>query len=790
MRFSERWLREWVPTRLDTTTLAERLTLAGLEVAELLPAAPPLEQVVVGEIVALEPHPRADRLRVCRVKAGGLYQVVCGAPNARVGLRAPLALPGARLPGGQEIEAVALRGVPSQGMLCSAAELGLEEEAAGLLELDPDARPGTPIARALALDDTLWEIELTPNRGDCLSIGGLAREVSALTGVRLRAPRLAPAPVAGGRRLPVGIEAGADCPRYCGRVVEGIDPAARTPLWMRERLRRCGLRAIHPVVDVTNYVMLELGQPLHGFDLARLRGGITVRRAAAGEEITLLDGGRVRLPEGTLVIADGGGPVAVAGIMGGRDSAVDGATRDVFLESAFFAPAAVAGRARALGLHTESSHRFERGVDPALQRVALERATVLLQEIAGGRAGPVVERRVPAHLPRRPRIRLRREALERLLGLAPPPREVTTGLGRLGIRLRAAPGGWWATPPSHRFDLARPCDLAEEVARLHGYDRIPEAPLHGALHVVPRPETGVPPRRLRGLLADRDYQEVVTYAFVDPDLDRLLGGAERPVRLANPLSADMAVLRSRLWPGLIKALRHNLHRQQGRVRLFELGRVFRRDGDEVAERPVVAALAAGPVEAPAWDARPRPVDFFDLKGDLEALLHLAGVAARFEPLADDPALHPGQAARVVGPAGETWGRLGRLHPAVAEALEVEVPVYLFELDQVALARGSLPRYRPYSRFPAIRRDLAVILPRTTPAERALEIIREAAGPALTKLELLDAYYGEGIDSKSKSLTFGLTLQDSSRTLTDPEVNDMIERVLAALASGLNAKLRQ
>lgn len=791
MRFSEHWLREWVDPRLDSAALGERLTMAGLELDSLEIAAPPFARVVVAKVVSVDPHPGADRLRVCRVDEGGAepVQVVCGAPNVRVGMKAPLARVGAELPGGLRIGRARLRGVESFGMLCSAKELGLAESAEGLMELPPDAPVGEDLRIYMDLDDLVFEIDLTPNRADCLSIAGLAREVSALTGAAVHP--VAPRPVTPGLSdtFPVEIVDPHACPRYVGRVIRSIDPQARTPLWMEERLRRGGIRAIHPVVDVTNYVMLELGQPMHGFDLQRLKGGIVVRPARAGERLELLDGAQVELREATLVIADGSGPVALAGVMGGAGSAVGEATRDVFLESAFFAPPAIAGEARAYGLHTDSAHRFERGVDPELQVRAMERATALLLEIAGGVPGPLVERVSKAHLPRRQAIGLREARICRVLGIAVPPGEVVRILGALGCVVEDCGDevGWHVTPPSFRFDLEREVDLIEEVGRVHGYDQIPEDTHVYAPGIRPRPEARIPRHRFAELLVGRGWFEVVTFSFVEERLESFFA-AQPPLRLANPISSELAVMRSTLWSGMLPVLLRNLNRQQRDLRLFETGLRFLNTEAGVEQRPALAGVATGRAWPEQWGAEPRALDFFDLKGEVEALLSLTERSFRFEA-AEVPGLHPGQSARVLYGDREV-GKLGALHPEVQRALDLTQAVFVFELDLEPITRGRVPRFEPLSRYPAIRRDLAVLVDRDVPAARLLEAVRAAGGSALREAIVFDVYTGQGVPEGRKSVALGLILQEMSRTLTDQEVDGLVGRVVDRLRRDMGAILRE
>jgi phenylalanyl-tRNA synthetase beta chain len=791
MKISEQWLREWANPRLDTKTLAERLTMAGLEVGAVTPAAEPLAHVVVGEIRAISAHPQADRLRVCEVTIGKgkTTTIVCGAANAAVGMKAPVALPGARLPNGTIIQETNVRGVQSAGMLCSAQELGLEEKSDGLLDLGRDVKPGASISDVLALDDNVLEIDLTPNRGDCLSARGIAREVSAITGAKLMGPRLRPVKAKSRRRVEVKLEAMTDCPRYVGRVVENIDPSAVTPLWMRERLRRAGQRPIHPVVDVTNYVMFELGQPMHAFDVDKLKGGIVVRRAKGKESLTLLDDSTVEVEQGTLLIADSRGPIALAGIMGGKDSAVGSTTTQVFLESAFFNPDVIAGRARALGKQSESSHRFERGVDPALQTVAIERATELLLAIAGGKAGPIVARTAKNHPPKTKPILLRSARSERILGFALTPKIPPSILSRLGMRVSRAGRDLRVIPPSWRFDIRHEIDLIEELARIVGYDKIPSKRPRIEMMVPTATETQVGESRLRSAMVDREYQEVVTYSFVDPKLQNLLDPQTTPLTLANPISADMGVMRTTLWPGLIQAALYNQNRQQTRLRFFEIGRRFVPSGTGLSQEHCLSGTVTGSTYAEQWGTPKRDVDFHDVRADIEALFTLSGRRdeLRFVPT-QHPALHPGQSADVVV-ADKRVGVLGTLHPEIQTKLGLDRKVLLFEITLAALTDARIPTFREVSKFPGTRRDISVDLSEEVPAEKVLKRTEEVAGNLLVNLELFDEYRGKGIDSGRKSLSLGLTLQDSSRTLKETEVDAVISEVIAALQTELGARLR-
>jgi phenylalanyl-tRNA synthetase beta chain len=792
MKISEKWLREWVSPRLDTQALAHRLTMAGLEVGAVEPVAPMLEKIVVGKIASITPHPSADKLRLCRVDIGRgkTLDIVCGAANAAVGMRAPVALEGAKLPNGMTIKRTEIRGVASSGMLCSAQELGLAESAEGLLALDDDAKPGMSLTEYLGLDDVMLEVDLTPNRGDCLSVAGLARELAAISGAKMKHPAIKPVKPKHRQRIAVKLEAQQDCPHYVGRAVTGINAQAVTPTWMKEKLRRSGIRSIHPVVDITNYVMLELGQPMHAFDLSKIRGSIHVRHAGKNESLVLLDGNRLTPKPGSLLIADDAQPLALAGIMGGMDSAVSDTTRDLFLESAWFRPETISLRSREHGLQTDSSYRFERGVDPALQRLAMERATALILDIVGGKPGPVIEQTVTRHLPRVAPVSLRSERIKRLLGLDIPAKQAENILQRLGMKPRKTGNKWTVTPPSYRFDISREVDLIEEIARIYGYDRLPSRRPRMDMAASPVPELDIGESRLRAGLIDRDYQEVVTYSFVDPGIQALIDPQLSPARLANPISAEMAVMRTSLWPGLLQTILYNQNRQQTRARFFELGGIFLPQGQDFSQAPMLAGAACGEAMAEQWGVPRRAVDFHDVKADVEALLVLAGIgqAVRFQP-GQHPALHPGQTAEI-HLEGKRIGLVGALHPAVQSRLALDRPVVMFELRLVALRNGKIPIFREFSRFPSIRRDLAILVDESISAQTVLDCAQKAAGALLVNLELFDEYRGKGIDSGRKSLALGLTLQDSSRTLNEDDVERVMTQVMTALQTGLGARPRQ
>lgn len=789
MRVSENWLRHWVDPAADIRELAEQLTMAGLEVDAIETIAPAFTDVVVAEVMAVEPHPDADKLRVCQVFDGsGTHQVVCGAPNVRVGMKAPLARIGASLGEDMKIRKAKLRGVESRGMLCGGSELGLDDGVDGLMELPADAPVGENLAVWLGLDDSVLELDITPNRGDCFSMLGIAREVAALNGVALQPPVIEPVAAAIGDTFEVRIDAPEHCARYAGRVVRNVDLSQPVPAWLAERLRRAGLRSIDPVVDVTNYVLLELGQPMHAFDFGRLAGGIVVRLARAGEKLALLDGQEIELDDSTLVIADHDRALALAGIMGGTDSAVGTGTVDIFFESAFFVPERLSGKARGYGLHTDSSHRFERGVDPAGQVRAVERATQLLLDIAGGQPGPVIVAEAGDELPVHAPIELERSRLERVLGM-PVGSEVAELLARIGCDVTAVGDNWRVTPPSWRFDIVIDADLIEEVARLHGYNRLPVRLPRLAGRFRDRSEAQLSLARLREQLVARGYQEAITYSFVAPQIEALFGIAT-PVALENPISADMAVMRTSLWPGLLDTVRRNLNRQHNRVRLFEAGLRFVPGQSGLDQTPVLAGAITGRRYPEAWWEQAETADFFDLKGDVEALLALVGTNARFTfEAAERPGLHPGQTA-LLRRNGADVGWLGAVHPNTLKALDIDQPVYVFEIVQSALTEAGVPVFAESSRFPAVRRDIAVVVKRELPVAEVDGCVRESAGENLIELTLFDIYEGKGIEKQGKSLALGLTFQDPCRTLNDDEINKAVDNVVRALERRFGAILRK
>jgi len=790
MKFSEQWLRSWVSPQATRDELVARLSMAGLEVDSVSPVAGAFSGVIVGEVLSTEQHPDADKLRVCQVSNGSeTFQVVCGAPNVRPGLKIPFATIGAELPGDFKIKKAKLRGVESNGMLCSASELQISEDNDGLLELPADAPVGQDIREYFELNDVSIEVDLTPNRGDCLSLAGLAREVGALYDAPVTRPQIAAVAPAHDEVRPVEVLAPQACPRYLGRVVRNVDLSKPTPRWMVERLRRADVRSIDAAVDVTNYVMLELGQPMHAFDLDVIQGGIRVRMAEEGEKLVLLDGQEVTLRADTLVIADHERALAIAGVMGGEHSGVSATTRDLFLESAFFDTIAVAGKARSYGLHTDSSHRFERGVDSQLAREAMERATALLLEIVGGEAGPIIEAVDEAQLPNIAPISLRAERVEQMLGLKLDDEVIVKLLGALGLGIEGGAGQWQVKVPSHRFDISLEVDLIEELARLYGYNRLPVRYPQARLAPQTKAEAVADLPVLRRLLVARGYQEAITYSFIDPKLFELFSPGVQPLTLANPISADMAAMRASLWPGLVKAVEHNLNRQQSRVRLFESGLRFVGQLDELKQEPMLAGVITGSRLPESWAHGRDGVDFFDAKADVEALLAAAGDAGSFAFVpGEHSALHPGQTARIER-EGRLVGYLGAIHPELAKTLGIDQPLFLFELLLSEITAGRMPAFKELSRFPEVRRDLALLVDRDVPAENLLADIREQAGEWLTDLRLFDVYQGKGIDPLRKSLAVGLTWQHPSRTLNDDEVSTATQNILTSLEQRFNATLR-
>ena len=789
MEISENWLREWADPAIDSATLMSQLTMAGHEVEGVRSAAPQLDNVVVGEVVAIEKHPDADKLHVCQVTDGNdSYTVVCGAPNVRAPMKVVFARVGAKLPE-IIIKQAKLRGVVSQGMICSAEELQIAESSDGILELPADAPAGESIVDYLGLDDQIIDIDLTPNRGDCLSIAGIAREVSAINNVPLVPATMNSVENGIEDSFAVELEAPAHCPRYAGRVIKGIDPQAQTPLWMEEKLRRCGLRPISPVVDVTNYVMMELGQPMHGFDFDKLEGGIRVRLATAGEKLTLLDQSEIECRDDTLLIADHSGPVALAGIMGGLGSAVQSDTVNIFLEAAHFNALQLAGKARGFGMHTDASHRFERGVDAQLPGIAIARATELLIDIVGGKAGPVIDAVVESDMPKIPQVELRYDQVNRLLGIKVERDEVSDILQRLNMELSEQTDGWQVTPPSYRYDINIEADLIEEIGRLIGYNNIPGSREASHIRMDSFSETRVSLNRVRDILVERGYFEAITYSFVSPELQALLDPEQATLPLSNPISSDMSVMRTKLLPGLIQALQHNLNRQQTRVRLFETGLCFVPDGDNLAQTQHIAGVITGNRIEDGLYARATEVDFFDIKGDLETILRFAEVESFEFSRSSNPILHPGQGADV-SCNGKMAGFVGALHPTIQQELDISQPVFVFEIETSPILTATLAKFNELSRYPSIRRDISVEIDKNLPVRDLVDSIYSTKNEILQEVFAFDVYTGKEVRKNRKSVALGLILQDFSRTLVDEDVENLVSKILAQLKEHYNADLRE
>ena len=783
MQFSEHWLRQFVNPAMDSQALNDCLTMAGLEVEEMQGVAPAFSHVVVAEIVRAEKHPDADRLQVLEVNVGKQsLQIVCGASNARVGLKAPCALVGAVLPE-FEIKQAKVRGVESFGMMCSAKELGLAAEASGLLELPADATVGQDIRDYLQLNDLMFTLKLTPNRSDCLSIKGIAREVAALTGSALCHPPLADVPATIATKPSINIQAEQACPRYCARSIQGVNAQANTPDWMVQRLQRSGVRSISAIVDITNYVLLEIGQPMHAFDADRLKGEIQVRWAKAGEQIALLNEQTLTLADDILVIADQQGPVAFAGVMGGANSAVSDGTSNIMLESAFFTPDTIAGKGRRFSISTDSSYRFERGVDFMQTRAAIERATALVLEICGGQAGEVVEK--TANLPARAQVTLRLAKLNSILGITLDSDLVSQQLTRLGFDFQQQGDSFVVQAPSYRFDIEREEDLIEEIARLYGYQHIPALTPTGQLTMLPQSEFTKPLNVLQETLVAQGYQEVVTYSFVDAQWETDLMANTNPVKLHNPIASDMSVMRSGLWGGLLEVLKYNLNRQQDRVRIFETGAIYQHAVPAgFSELKRLSGLVYGSVAPEQWGSEAKAADFFDVKADVDAL---CGYQASYTP-AQHPALHPGQTAQV-HLHGQAIGFIGKLHPQWQQQFDLPNGVYLFELDLSVLQTARLATYQTVAKFPPVRRDIALLVDQQVPADALLQTMLQLNHEYVQDIALFDLYQGQGVAPGKKSLAFKIILQDSQKSLTDEEIEGVVKKLLDAAAKSHQAELR-
>ena len=794
MKFSEAWLREWVNPEITRDELTHQITMAGLEVDDVDPVAGEFTKVLVGEVVECGQHPDADKLQVTKINIGEdeLIDIVCGAKNCRLGLKVAVAVVGAVLPGDFKIKKAKLRGQPSFGMLCSESELGMAESAEGIIELPSDAPIGTEVREYLALDDVIIDVDLTANRADCLGIAGLAREVGVLNNIAVTEPTWENVAVTIDDQVAINLQAPTACPRYLGRVIRGINQDATTPLWMVEKLRRCGVRSVDAVVDITQYVLLEFGHPMHAFDLAKLEGDIEVRLAEQDEELTLLDGKEVKLNSDTLVIADQKKALAMAGIFGGLDSGVATGTTDIFLESAFFAPLVIAGRARAYGLHTDASHRYERGVDPVLQAKAMERATQLLVDICGGSVGPITEAVSQENIPVQAEITLRRSKLDRLIGISIDAERVEAILTQLGCDVTVTAEGWTTVAPTYRFDMEIEEDLIEEVARVYGYNNIPNIAPEAALTMPLHNEATLQLSKIRDVLVNREYQEAITYSFVDPDKQLKLHPEADALILPHPISKEMSAMRVSLWTGLLEIVSKNQKRQQNRVRLFETGLRFIKDENAengINQQAMLSGVIIGSLNDAHWDIASRNVDFFDLKADLEAVLDLCVDSESFEFKAEKhSALHPGQSAAIYR-NGKNIGYIGTLHPSLTKPFALNGTAIVFEIELDQIITRKLPEAGDISKFPANNRDLAFVVDEQLNAGKVLKFIEKVGGSELVGINLFDVYQGQGVEEGKKSLAIGLILQDTTRTLEEQEIAESVNKIVEAVSTEFNAFLR-
>ncbi|MCX8657164.1 phenylalanine--tRNA ligase subunit beta [Gilliamella sp. B2894] len=795
MKFSESWLREWINPEISSKMLADQLTMAGLEVDDMEKVAGDFTGVVIGKVVECKQHPNADKLRVTKVDIGKdeLLDIVCGAPNCRQGLMVACATVGAVLPGDFRIKSAKLRGEPSEGMLCSYSELGIADDHNGIIELPNNAPLGEDIREYLNLNDVMIDISVTPNRADCFGIVGVARDISAVNNIPMKELKVEKVPASISDTVSIQIDVPKAAPRYLGRVIKNINIHATTPLWMKEKLRRGGIRSVDAVVDITNYVLLELGHPMHAFDLDQIEKGIIVRYAHQDEEITLLNGNEVKLNDKTLVIADHNKVLAIAGIMGGEKSSVIQSTKNIFLESAYFAPLAIAGKAREYGLHTEASHRYERGVDPELQFVAMERATQLLVDICKGEVGPVIEVTNQSGLPSQATIKLRRNRIDRIIGYTIETQKITDILVRLGCEVDYQDDIWIVKSPSWRFDLQIEEDLVEEVARVYGYNNIPNANMKIESVMQPKPESNISLRRIKELLVDRGYQEAVTYSFVDPKIQHILHPNETAITLPNPISSEMSAMRLSLWSGLLNAVLYNQNRQQSRIRLFETGLRFIPDEKcefGVRQELMLSGIITGNLYEDHWQLPKKSVDYYDLKGDLEAIFSLLGCDEQVQfNRAELPALHPGQSA-AINLNEEVIGYLGVLHPEIEKKLSLNSKTLVFEINLAKINFKKVPVAKDLSKYPSNKRDIAIIVSNTIPAAEIISVCKQAGGEQLVKVNLFDVYQGDNIDVDQKSLAISLILQDKSRTLEEEDITNIVSKCVTALQNRFKALLRE
>lgn len=791
MKLSKNWLNEWVPNQLSTEQLVEQLTMLGLEVDEVLPAGGEFSSVVVAEITACEKHPDADKLKLCQVNNGTeALQIVCGANNARLGLKVPLAQIGAVLPGGFKIKKSKLRGVTSFGMLCSEVELGISQEADGLMELPSDAPLGQSLTDYLQLDDEIIDIDLTPNRADCFSVRGVVREVAAFNYLPFKMPKLATLKEQLSETVTAHLKAQKQCPKYLSRIIKNIDNSAASPIWLKEKLRRSGVKSIHPVVDITNYVMMEIGQPMHAFDLQQIDGDIEVRMGKKGDSLVFLDESEHQLDENYLLIADQKKVLAVAGVMGGLDSSVTAQTQDILLESAYFEPATIMGKARNLGLHTESALRFERGVDTELQAYAMNRATELIVEICGGQVAPIEQAICESELPQSVTISLTEQHLKRVLGFEPKTEQVTEIFNGLGFDCQFSQGQWQVSTPSWRFDLAIAEDLIEEVVRVIGYDQMPAHRLHADDSIRPIPEQIRRQDEIKMQLIDLGYQEVINYSFVAEKQLQDLQQQQHAFPLANPLNQEMSVMRTGLLAGVLANLKANIARQHHDLSLFEMGKVFANDGEQITQNEQLMTVRSGVNVSQQWGQNSNKVDFFDIKGDVERLLEKADGDLTFSA-ANLEFLHPGRQAEVLLNA-KPVGFVGQLHPAIAQKLKIKQEVYVAQFELQKISHRALPQWQQVSKFPSVRRDLSIVLERQIGWHKVQKCIKDSLGENLSLLQevvLFDVYMGENIGENHKSLALGMVFREKNRTLEDKEVDNLVSKAVNYLLEQLNAEIR-
>ncbi|MBS0358423.1 MAG: phenylalanine--tRNA ligase subunit beta [Proteobacteria bacterium] len=792
MQFSQNWLQALLGKVISTETLVSELTMAGIEVGSVKSASGEFSKVVIGQVEAVEPHPEADRLKLCTVNIGSepLLKIVCGAKNVQPTMKVAVALIGAKLPNNIEIKKAKLRGVTSEGMLCSTSELGLTETSEGIMSLPSDAPLGKDLHEYFDLPDQILELEITPNRGDCLSITGTAREVALLLRLDWHALKIESVSAVLSEQLPIEISAPEYCSHYMGRVIRQINSAVESPIWLQEKLRRSGIRTIHPVVDVTNYVMLELGQPLHAFDLKKIEEKITVRLAKKGETLETLDGTTITLDEKSLVIADSKKALALAGVMGGKASGVTLETMDIFLESAFFAPEKIIGKARQYGLQTDSSYRYERGVSPELQSIALERVTQLVLEICGGKPGPVIEKTAEEYLPKQKLVSLRHSRLKRILGLDIPEEQVEDILKRLGMEVYKQGEQWEVHVPLYRFDISIEEDLIEEVIRVFGYNNLPTELPTEKFHISSLSETKIDHRQLQRVLIDRGYHEVINYSFIDPKTHALLYPEQASLSLSNPISAELSVMRTSLWGDLLSTVLYNRNRQQERLRLFESGLVFLPESNGLKQIPMLAGIVVGNVDPKQWGTKARDADFYDVKADIEALLDITHQAENFEFVAaENSALHPGRSAKIILNE-KVVGWIGALHPRIEQALDLNQPVWVFELNLTILNQVFLPQFKAISKYPAISRDISFLIDEKICFSKIKDAIRQGDNSILQSIQLFDVYQGKGVEPGKKSLAISFTLQHPDRTLVDTEVSDWMSHVIQRLKQSFDIVLRE